>query len=426
MVRRLTMKFFFFLLIFISYSILAQVEYSHGIVPPGEYPGFYIDAANYKGDSPETTRIDVYFQIPYANLQFVKYQNKFRAKYSVTLTIYDEDKDKIIVEKTWNGKIVVNNFDEASSENNFKFGFKSFELPPNDYILSCLLYDKDSKKDFAVEAKLEVRSFNKSLNFSDILLISSEIDNQIVLNVSNAISSADSSLFFFYEIYSDSETSITLEYLIETLDEEVILQKKEILEIQAGINQIKKQLDNSKISLGQYKLTVKAIDDNGKTIAGTAKLFTSKIFGFPSSIINLDKAIEQMAYIATSDEIDDMLETKDFEEKIKKYKEFWKRKDPSPTTTQNEVLREYYRRVSYSNKNFKHYFEGWKTDMGMIYIILGPPDNVDRFPFEYDSKPYEVWHYYNINQSFYFIDETGFGDYRLLNRNYGDWYRYRQ
>ncbi|MCF6270628.1 MAG: GWxTD domain-containing protein [Melioribacteraceae bacterium] len=425
MMRRLTMKFFF-LLIFISYSVLAQVEYSHGIVPPGEYPGFYIDAANYKGDSPEITRIDVYFQIPYANLQFVKFQNKFRAKYSLTLTIYDEDKDKIVIEKTWNGKIVVNNFDEASSENNFKFGFKSFELPPNDYVLSCLLYDKDSKKDFSVEAKMEVRSFNKSLEFSDILLISSEIDNQIILNVSNAISSSDSSLFFFYELYSDKDDSVNLEYLVETVDGEIVLQQKEVVEIESGINQIKKELDNSDISLGQYKLTVKAVDSDEETISGTAKIFVSKIFGFPSSIINLDKAIEQMAYIATTDERDDMLETENFDDKMKKYKEFWKRQDPSPTTTQNEVLREYYRRVSYANKNFKHYFEGWKTDMGMIYIILGPPDNVDRYPFEYDSKPYEVWHYYNINQSFYFIDETGFGDYRLLNRNYGDWYRYRQ
>ena len=61
--------------------------------------------------------------------------------------------------------------------------------------------------------------------------------------------------------------------------------------------------------------------------------------------------------------------------------------------------------------------------MGMIYIVLGPPDNVDRHPFEYDSKPYEIWYYYDINRSFYFLDETGFGDYRLLNRNY-DWFRY--
>ena len=422
MARRLKMKLFFILFL-ISFQIIAQVEYSEGVVSLDEYPGFYIDAANYQGNSPGKTRLDVYFQIPYANLQFVKDQNKFRAKYSVTLTIYDEDKEKRINEKIWNGKIEVNSFEDASSENNFKFGFKSFELQPDEYVLTCILYDKDSKNDYSVEAKLKVREFANQINFSDILLISSEIDSQIVLNISNSISSSDSTLFFFYELNSDKEGAINIEYLVETEDEEIILQQNELLEIDSGVNQIKKKLDNSKISLGKYKLIIKALDADGDIISGTSKSFVSKIHGFPSSITNLDNAIEQMAFIASADIRDDMLESETYEEKLEKYKAFWKMKDPSPNSTQNEVLTEYYRRVSYANKKFKHYYEGWRTDMGMIYIVLGPPDNVDRHPFEYNSKPYEVWYYYDINQSFYFIDETGFGDYRLLNRDY-DWFRY--
>ncbi len=62
----------------------------------------------------------------------------------------------------------------------------------------------------------------------------------------------------------------------------------------------------------------------------------------------------------------------------------------------------------------------------MVFIILGPPNNVDRHPFEYDSKPYEVWEYYNLSKNFVFVDETGFGDYRLVTPMYGDFYRYRQ
>ena len=52
--------------------------------------------------------------------------------------------------------------------------------------------------------------------------------------------------------------------------------------------------------------------------------------------------------------------------------------------------------------------------MGMIYILFGPPTSVDRHPFEVDSKPYEVWNYYQINKQFVFLDESGFGDYRLI------------
>ena len=86
---------------------------------------------------------------------------------------------------------------------------------------------------------------------------------------------------------------------------------------------------------------------------------------------------------------------------------------------------EYYRRVEYANAHFKGYFKGWKSDMGMVYITLGPPDQVTRRPYEMDSRPYEVWEYYTLNMNFVFVDNTNFGDYRLQNPTYGDWFRYR-
>jgi len=57
--------------------------------------------------------------------------------------------------------------------------------------------------------------------------------------------------------------------------------------------------------------------------------------------------------------------------------------------------------------------EGWRTDRGMVYIRFGAPENVERHPFETNSRPYEVWRYYNLNYEFVFVDDTGFGDYRL-------------
>jgi hypothetical protein len=52
--------------------------------------------------------------------------------------------------------------------------------------------------------------------------------------------------------------------------------------------------------------------------------------------------------------------------------------------------------------------------MGMVYIIFGEPSNIERHPYEMDTKPYEIWAYYNINKQFVFVDNSGFGDYRLI------------
>src|SRR5690606_32296009 len=120
----------------------------------------------------------------------------------------------------------------------------------------------------------------------------------------------------------------------------------------------------------------------------------------PSAIKDLDKAIEQLVYIASSGEIDEIEDAETQGEKIKRYMAFWKKKDPTPDSEQNEIFDEYYRRVSLANESFSHYVEGWRTDRGMVLIILGAPNNIERHPFEYNSKPYEIWQYYELNREF--------------------------
>jgi hypothetical protein len=84
---------------------------------------------------------------------------------------------------------------------------------------------------------------------------------------------------------------------------------------------------------------------------------------------------------------------------------------------------EYYTRVNYANVHFRGMREGWRTDMGMVYIIFGPPSDINRNPFNRSTgtlfagrtiKASETWSYYNINRQFIFIDETGYAEYHLV------------
>ncbi|MBL7976081.1 MAG: GWxTD domain-containing protein, partial [Candidatus Kapabacteria bacterium] len=87
--------------------------------------------------------------------------------------------------------------------------------------------------------------------------------------------------------------------------------------------------------------------------------------------------------------------------------------DPSPNTIRNEAFEEYYARVDYANKNYRSYNDGWLTDMGMIHIVLGAPSTSDRRVNTYDGRTSITWTYSGSNRRFVFIDNTGFGDYRL-------------
>lgn len=53
---------------------------------------------------------------------------------------------------------------------------------------------------------------------------------------------------------------------------------------------------------------------------------------------------------------------------------FWKMRDPTPGTPENEYKEEIIKRFNYVNKTFRRGStrEGWQTDMGKIYMILGP------------------------------------------------------
>jgi len=52
---------------------------------------------------------------------------------------------------------------------------------------------------------------------------------------------------------------------------------------------------------------------------------------------------------------------------------FWARRDPTPTTPQNEVRDEFGRRVQYADKNFHGRERGSISDRGKVLILFGPP-----------------------------------------------------
>jgi GWxTD domain-containing protein len=100
-------------------------------------------------------------------------------------------------------------------------------------------------------------------------------------------------------------------------------------------------------------------------------------------------------------------------EKRQEYvEEFWKKRDPDPSTEINEFKEEYFRRLEISNALFKEgTTPGWLQDRGRIYIILGPPDNRLVNPGFKDFH-YENW-YYEPNYVVVFEDRDLNGEYMI-------------
>ena len=132
-----------------------------------------------------------------------------------------------------------------------------------------------------------------------------------------------------------------------------------------------------------------------------------------SSIKNVNAALEQMNYILNTEERKELRELKS-SDKEKFFKKVWAKRDPDVTTKENELMIEYYKRVAFAEENFSRGTSGgWRSDMGMIYILFGRPDDISRSMNPQQSYNYETWYYFQINEEFRFVDDFGFGDYRL-------------
>lgn len=399
-----------------------------------KYKGFqrvryYQDFLNFRSTKAGLTRLDVFIEVPYNEIQFVKKADLFESNYTATISVFAEDKEKLIEEKTWDEKIDVNDFPHTTSPTNFNISIKSFELPPAKYFIRTAIEDNDSRKNFVSTNMFTIRDLNSLPNISDLMFIAKQTlvagSNKILPNVTREISVQKDGIPLFFELYSNSVCKVNLEFYVTDKDKKIIYADTLARNIDSGKTQIFHNVMVNGLGLGTYLIGVSLKDTNNRIIASTLKSFQSRWIGVPSVINDLDKAIAQLVYIASSSEKNYIESAPTKEEKIKRYLEFWKKKNPNPAVEDNRVFDEYYRRINYANENYSHYTEGWRTDRGMIYITLGPPNNIDRHPFDYDSKPYEIWEYYDLNQQYVFMDENGFGDYRLITPINGDMLRYR-
>jgi GWxTD domain-containing protein len=106
---------------------------------------------------------------------------------------------------------------------------------------------------------------------------------------------------------------------------------------------------------------------------------------FYPKMTSLKQLSEPLIYLSTKDEIDKLLNSSDVRTS---FETFWLNLAKSEEIAK-QIIKRYYERVEEANSLFTNYKEGWKTDMGMIYIIIGPPDEV------YISEEKESWYYKN-------------------------------
>jgi GWxTD domain-containing protein len=407
----------------------------------GSGPFFFADAANVASKDTAKGRVEVFVKLAYNELLFSRFQSTlFRAQYEITYSLLDHD-NNLVQREVQDREIITDKFSETESDLRFHFSRLTMNADPGEYSLSVNVKDKETTKFGERKLSFGVRTFReKPIGISD-LIFADKIQKDTLLDIVNIVPNVFKSFdndykrySVYFEIYDSRYAYKNTDSLRQApKDSDWVKVRYRVLDknqkpvvedsSERSVNKFQTfssiDIDKANMAFGKYILDVSVSRDGYR--ASSKALFDVRLSAFTapslsSTNFDLDVAIRQMRHVARGENLDKILK-KSQEEKAKWFSDFWKSKDPTPATDRNELMEEYYRRIDYANRYFSSgYRQGWDTDRGMAFVILNAPDNIERHPYDTDSKPYEIWYYYQLNLKLIFVDYSQIGDYELYNR----------
>ncbi len=415
------LAFFCVLLTFVPAWVCGQTDF--GYLEEQE-PVFFVDYAAFREETGETFRLEVYYKILTAALTFVKEGDRFRASYEIEFFISNKI-NKQVTGTSMEEDYFVDSYEDTRSPSDFLINQLVLSLYSGRYKLRIRLIDSNSGSALEQERDFKIPSrAQKKILFSDIQFIRQVSDStgvsrfnkrgkSVIPSVSRIFGDTDPALVFYYEVYGGPKKprKYLLSYEVNLLSQAFSHRETASVMLGPEVFSVFDSLSLQNFPSGYYSLEIELLDRDKVT----AK--TERQFQIDWSYVNLlrndyFKAIEQLQYAASSDEMKELKEAPE-EERLQRWLEFWKSRDPTPNTPENELQDEYYRRLKYVNLNFAlPTKEGWETDMGLVYMVYGHPDEVEKHPFDRDVRAFQRWYYYKENRIFLFVDR-GDGEYEL-------------
>ena len=367
---------------------------------------------------PSESNIEVitFVEIFNRNLQFLKKDISFESSFELNISLISKDGDRID-EKSFSETIKVDTFTQTVSRANPKLIITSFNIPLQEFNVVFSLKDMDTK----LTGKKEKEFFKKNLPTGQYSKIFEPIFvknmkgswkfgiDKYPINIKKV--EAKDNKIEFYQYYTVEKGDYSLEVSLIS-DKKTVWSKFYENETNENFDYKLLQIPIEGVDTSDLRLKIQ-VSQNGNVSSKSFPFEIKNDYLMLSSIKNVSSALDQMNYILNTEERKELRSLKG-SDKEKFFKKVWAKRDPDVTTKENELMIEYYKRVAFAEENFSRGTSGgWRSDMGMIYILFGRPDDISRSMNPQQSYNYETWYYFQINEEFRFVDDFGFGDYRL-------------
>jgi GWxTD domain-containing protein len=395
--------------------------------------------------SPDSAYLEVYYAIYPKNVTLENTHDTLEGCVVLQTKIKDLQKDTVIV--NYSSRISILLKDTISMKGSY-VGKSIYALPLGSYELSIRGYDykNPSRKD-SVSSRFKLEGYDTAPAISDIDLctriVQSDDKNNIFYKNSHEVTPNPSLLFggnispvvFSYaELYNMNPDS-TYSIIVGVMDARgnFLKQRRRVHKYSARSVVDVNSLDVHTIPSGKYRFVLVVADTLGKEAVHNEKtifIYNPQIQSVASTSISPrtadfsglsnDELIDEfrkLQYISSSDDRKAFDKLTTMEARREFLATFWGEIE-SGRRGMTEISRAIYlERINMANQRYHSMGrEGWHTDRGRVYILYGEPDEVERFPNSDNVKPYEIWHYHQIESGiiFNFVDRTGADDYMLV------------
>jgi GWxTD domain-containing protein len=404
------------LIISCSTSRNLDIERGTGYNFKAGHPEFRTSAFGYE-DEEDGTTLEVEAEIVKGSLIFKEESDTLQAQISIQYQVQDlDDSDNIVVSEQLEKTIKSTDQAINTTRETIDLSF-SHQVDPSHYKVLVSITDLNTKKNITQSVETEIPETQKGeYNLSNVQMYG-KINDQggwEPISTYDVKGKVDSLRFVFQVISPQSEKRMqvrsrllrfesdtlyprpmhysnyspsSIEYKGIDYDEETELQSNQRILTDYSSTFIEYKFANR--DRGNYRFEVNA--QRGEEEA----LFKARDFGVKSKNYPAISSAREMAkpliYLMGEGDHEEMMKISNSDSLKKEVDKFWL-KNIGNTNQARQVIEMYYQRVEEANKQFSNFKEGWKTDLGMIYILFGAPWYTE------DHLKELVW-YYSYNHS---------------------------
>lgn len=381
--------------------------------------------------------VEIYYSFNRKELTFVPQEDGLFATVLMQLSIVDQEGNEV-ESRLWNTMSRVNDANEAETVDYMILDLITAQVPAGTYRINLKATDVNSLAVGEVSVDAQIKQLaSPGLQFSDVeLAFSAELDTsscrfckvgqRVLPNPSRVFTHQSGMLYFYAEIYNlvdlpNANQEYELRFsVLDTAGGKVKDFGKQTKKKPGNSAVVISGINISTLAGGKYTLALETKDnETGKKTQATKEFVVLREPTEEELVAEeVNRFKQDVSYIASVADMK-MFDELNYVGKKSFMEEFWRNRDPNPETQENEYKIEHFRRINTANFKFSRTQgtgDGWNTDMGRVYIKYGEPSDIERNPSTQGVKPYERWNYHELEGGVYFIfvDEDGYGVYRLV------------